>query len=171
MYARPYMEEVVLAAERMEWEDGSAAVAATPPPLAAAAKAAPRRRSKMSAAAAADLASAKAAFDAYIGDAATETWPVEDLLPLSLRATFLSSSSCERKKLLKWRRYAYPAAAFDPLVSGGSGRMALTENAFTEFGQHVKSFAGCASRRVKVGLATWLAHITRHVMSCQDTRV
>ena len=42
----------------------------------------------MSAGAAADLAAATAAFDAYIGDAATETWPVKDLLPLSLRATF-----------------------------------------------------------------------------------
>ena len=94
----------------------------------------------------------KAAFDAYIGDAATETWPVEDLLPLSLRATFLSASSGRKKMLLKWRRYAFPAAAFDLLVDRGGGRAPLTENAFTMFQRHVKSFAGCAARRVKVDL-------------------
>jgi len=68
----------------------------------------------------------KAAFDAYIGDAATETWPVEDLLPLSLRATFLSASSGRKKMLLKWRRYAFPAAAFDLLVDRGGGRAPLS---------------------------------------------
>jgi len=127
-------------------------VVLTWPSSEAAKKDAPRRRSKMSAAAAADLAAAKAAFDAYIGDAATETWPVEDLLPLSLRATFLSSSSAGKQKLLKQRLYAYPAAAFDPLVTLSGGKVPIVENAFTMFERHVKSFTGCAARRVKIGL-------------------
>jgi hypothetical protein len=88
----------------------------------------------------------------------TETWPVEDLLPLSLRATFLSSSSASKQKLLRKRLYAYPAAAFDTLFTLDGDRALLTAVAFTAFERHVKSFAACAARRVKVGLDRCYPH-------------
>ena len=117
----------------------------------------------MSAGAAAALAAATAAFDAHIGGAETETWPVEDLLPLSLRATFLSSSSAGKQKLLKKRLYAYPAAAFDPLVTLGGDTTTLTADAFKAFERHVKSFEGCAARRIKVGPCSYWS--PRHKLS------
>jgi hypothetical protein len=79
------------------------------------------------------------------------------MLPLSLRSTFLRTNPAGQKRLLKKRLYAYPAAAFDPLLTRSGGKALLVENAFTVFQRHVKTFAGCAARLVKVGLAQ-----TRH---------
>jgi hypothetical protein len=65
-------------------------------------------------------------------------------------AARISKGDAGKQKLLRKRIYAYPSASFDPLVTLGGGTTHLTAEAFKAFDTHVKSFEGCAARRLKV---------------------